>query len=483
LPSERSEQAKAVRSRTSPFVYLVRLLIVGIGVGAIMGTVISIWDPNLRGSTADQVTDPTKVTQPNEVNRPNGQPTIQGNVASVRVGRELTDIVVKVTPLIRNLTDLVPGVYVMDVDNGDFFSFNGSATFSAASMIKLPILIAFFQDVDAGKIKLDEMLLIQQTDIAEGSGDMQYAGVGTQYSALETATNMIVTSDNTATNMIIRRLGGIQALNQRFRQWGLQQTLLRKPLPDLEGTNTTSPKELASLMALLNDGKLISMKSRDRAFEIMRGTVNDSLLPSVMSPGSTIAHKTGDIGSMLGDVGMVDLPTGRRYAVTAMVKRPHNDARAQDLIRQIAAIVYEHFGGQPTLTPSPIPSPAQMAPQQPTAPTMPTPAGVPSPGMPQQPMPQPGSPMPQTGTQPMPNPTPVAPAAPAPSFAAPSPVAPEMVNPDVPTDPPSEPEATESDYDAEADANAEPEETSSEEATDMTYLPESFSETGWGGGR
>jgi beta-lactamase class A len=500
LHSDRSEQSKAVRTRTSPLVYLVRLLIVGIGVGAIMGTVISIWDPNLRGSTANQVTDPTKVTQPNEVNRPNSQPATQANVASVRVGRELTDIVVKVTPLIRNLTDLVPGIYVMDVDNGDFFSFNGSATFSAASLIKLPILIAFFQDVDAGKIKLDEMLLIQQTDVAEGSGDMQYAGVGTQYSALETATSMIVNSDNTATNMIIRRLGGIQALNQRFRQWGLQQTLLRKPLPDLEGTNTTSPKELASLMALLNDGKLVSMKSRDRAFEIMRRTVNDSLLPSVMSPGSTIAHKTGDIGTMLGDVGMVDLPTGRRYAVTAMVKRPHNDARAQDLIRQIAAIVYEHFGGQPTLTPSPIPSPGQMAPQQPMTPTMPTPGGVPSPGMPQQTMPQqpmpqqtmpqqPGAPAPQTGAQPMPSPTPVAPTAPAPSFAAPSPVAPGIANPEIPPDqsaPPEpeapEAEASEPDYDAEADANAETEgaeEPSSEEATDMTFLPEA----GWGGGR
>ncbi|MFM7424983.1 MAG: serine hydrolase, partial [Elainella sp.] len=339
-------------------------------------------------------------------------------ISSVRIGREMTDLVAKVTPLTRDLTDLVPGVFLMDFDNGNYLSFNGSTAFSSASMIKLPILIAFFQDVDAGKIKLDETLSLQQADIAAGSGDMQDAGPGTQFTALDTATNMIITSDNTATNMIIRRLGGSEVLNQRFRQWGLQQTLLRKPLPDLEGLNTTSPKELVSLLALLNDGKLLSMKSRDRTFDIMRRTVTDTLLPSVISPGSTVAHKTGDIGSLVGDVGVVDLPSGRRYGIAVVVKRPHNDGRAQDLIRQIAAVVYEHFGGQPMMAPSPVASPpAQVAP-----PTI-TPSGS---GMPQvAPSPvngvAPGAPTAPTAplTAPLAPAAPITPVAPAPEAVAP----------------------------------------------------------------
>ncbi|WP_211627305.1 serine hydrolase [Leptolyngbya sp. 7M] len=231
------------------------------------------------------------------------------------------------------------------------------------------------------------------------------------------------------------------------------------------------------------------MKSRDRAFEIMRRTANDSLLPSVMSPGSAIAHKTGDIGSMLGDIGLVDLPSGRRYAIATMVKRPHNDVRAQDLIRQIAAIVYEHFGGQPVLVPSPIPSPSQTVPQQPMAPTMPAPAGVPSPGM-QQPIPQPStSTIPPSGNQPGMMPSPAAPIAPGPQLAAPSPVAPGMANPEIEQPAPTEseaanpePEADPSQEDAEVDANLDPEDGSSE-AIDMTFLPETLSERGWGGSR
>lgn len=455
-----------VPPKTAPFVYLVRLLIVGIGVGAIAGTTLSIWNPAMRSpSSATQAPASASQSagQPNSV--PGGNSAgISASIGSVRMGREMTDLVTKVTPMVNGLTDLVPGVFLMDLDNSNFFSFNGTNTFSAASMIKLPILVAFFQDVDAGKIKLDEMLVIQQTDLAEGSGDMQYAGTGTQYTALETATNMIIISDNTATNMIIRRIGGIETINQRFRQWGMQQTLMRKPLPDLEGTNTTSPKELVSLLALLNEGKLLSMKSRDRLFDIMRRTTTDTLLPSVMSPGSTAAHKTGDIGSMVGDVGIIDLPSGRRYAIAAMVKRPHNDGRAQDLIRQLAAVAYEQFGGQPVITPSPVVTPSpQVNPQQPLAPTLP---GVP-------PSPTQQQPAPVYPTAP--------PAATDPNAVAPAPVAPAPVEP-APVEP-TEPEAPIPDA---TDPNAvEPtlEEATGEQSDEQPQDVSLLSPEGWGASR
>jgi beta-lactamase class A len=462
---------KSKQARPSLLVYVMRLLIVGVGIGALAGTAISISSPGLRNPAVSPVTDPTKTTQQSNANSADAPDGLGANIASIRMGHELTDLVVKVTPLVRNLTDLVPGVFVMDLDSGDFFSFNGSATFSSASMIKMPILIAFFQDVDAGKVKLDEMLQIQQADIAEGSGEMQAAGVGAQYSALETATNMIINSDNTATNMIIRRLGGIQVLNQRFQQWGLQQTMLRKPLPDLEGANTTSPKELVNLMTLLHQGKLVSMKSRDRAFGIMQRTVTATLLPSVMSPGSTIAHKTGDIGSMVGDVGVIDMPSGRRYAIAEMVKRPFNDPRAQDLIRQIAAVVYQHFGGQPVIVPSLAPSPVQptpavSSPGAPTiAPTAPTSAdGVPAPATPQQTIPnamQPGS-----------IPGPAAPVAPAPVEPTATPAQPAASTPVEPT--PVEPSPVPS-------ATA-PQTGAGDEHADagITFTPALDANSGWG---
>jgi beta-lactamase class A len=179
---------------------------------------------------------------------------------------------------------------------------------------------------------------------------------------------MITISDNTATNLLIERLGGAAALNQRFQNWGLTVTEIRNLLPDLSGTNTTSPKDLGHLMALVNQGDLVSLKSRDRLLDIMRRTVTATLLPRGLGEGATIAHKTGDIGSLVGDVGLVDMPSGKRYIAVAMVKRPHNDGQAKELIRQISKAAYKQFSNltvneamptKPFITTTPVQEPGQ----------------------------------------------------------------------------------------------------------------------------
>lgn len=238
---------------------------------------------------------------------------------------------------------------MLDLDTGNTIDINGDVSFAAASMIKVPVLVAFFQEVDAGRIQLDEMLTMEEADVASGSGNMQFSGVGTQYTALETATLMIIISDNTATNMLIRRMGGIEAVNERFRSWGLQTTVIRNVLPDLEGTNTTTPKELAGLMTMVSNGDLLSIRSRDRMLDIMRRTHTATLIPAgVGDPDATIAHKTGDIGELVGDVGLVDMPNGKRYAITTLMKRSFNDDRAQEWIRQINSMIYQELLKNPT---------------------------------------------------------------------------------------------------------------------------------------
>jgi beta-lactamase class A len=336
-----------------------RLVILGVGVWAIIGTVISISNPSPPSGQVSQAAADSL-----QQDYAQSDATSYSEFLSrLEIGREMNGLAIKVASLTRDLPDLTPGVFVVDLDSGDFFSLNGDQSFAAASMIKVPVLVAFFQDVDAGKIRLDDVLTLQAGDLAGGSGEMQLAGVGTQYSALETATNMIVTSDNTATNMVIRQLGGIAALNQRFQEWGLQHTVLNALLPDLEGTNTLSPKELSSLIARVSEGELVSMKSRDRLLSIMEQTVNDSLLPVGLGEGAAIAHKTGDIGSLIGDGGLVDMPNGKRYAISVMVKRPHNDGRAYELVSQISAAAYEYLNQTISSPVEPgISSPAAMPP-------------------------------------------------------------------------------------------------------------------------
>ena len=179
--------------------------------------------------------------------------------------------------------------------------------------------------------------------MVSGSGGMQYQGVGKEYSAIYTATQMIITSDNTATEMIIERLGGKEKLNQRFREWGLETTEINNLLPDLAGTNTTSARDLAILLARINQGELISLRSRDRLMDIMTRTKTRTLLPQGLESGAMIAHKTGDIGKLLGDAGIIDMPTGKRYVGAVFAMRPHNDINGRLLIQDISRTTYQHF--------------------------------------------------------------------------------------------------------------------------------------------
>lgn len=349
----------------APFLYALRLLILGVGLGVIAGTVLSVWDPTGRymglGPTGEQAL-PTEAT-------PQPKPS-PATLAALDLGQEMTALKQQVQALASSQPDLTPGVFLVDLDTNAYVDLNGSMVFPAASMIKVPILVAFFQDVDAGKIRLDEQLVLTEDVIAEGSGDLQYQPIGSKYSALETATLMIVISDNTATNMLIKRMGGKEALNQRFQDWGLTNTVINAPLADLTGTNTTTPKDLVSLMALVNRGDLVSLRSRDRLLEIMRRTETNTLLPQGLGPGATIAHKTGDIASTVGDVGLIDLPDGKRYLAAVVMKRPDNDDRAQELIRQISKVSYTAFT-QATPPPTAPSNPAAAAPAAPASPNPP----------------------------------------------------------------------------------------------------------------
>ena len=325
---------------------ILRLSLLGLGISTIAGTAIALLHPEPPSGT---LASSKLQAQKNASGKASGSEGVNGEtpfdtaatLPILNPDKELKDAKVKIQAIAAAQKDLVAGMFFYNPETGAYLDLAGDKAFSAASTIKLPILVAFFQAVDAGQVRLDESLVMRKDLVASESGVMQYQPVGTKYSALETVDQMITISDNTATNMLIDRLGGIAALNQRFKSWGLTQINLRNPLPDLQGTNTVTPKDLSTLMLKLGQGDLLTPRSRDLALDILRRTVTQTLLPPGLGAGSTIAHKTGDIGPSVGDSGLIGMPNGQRYVATVFVKRPHNDPRAQELIRQISKISYQ----------------------------------------------------------------------------------------------------------------------------------------------
>ncbi|MDB9526729.1 serine hydrolase, partial [Oscillatoria sp. CS-180] len=108
---------------------------------------------------------------------------------------------------------------------------------------------------------------------------------------------------------------------------------------------------------------------RDRMLGIMQRTYNRTLIPDGLGDEMALAYnKTGDIGSALGDIALVDAANGKRYAIAVLITRPFNDGRASELIRRISGRVHQEMN-QPI---SPTGSGAF-----PTAETSPTEEGVP----------------------------------------------------------------------------------------------------------
>lgn len=376
-PQEKGSKLRIERRPPNPLtsflLYALRLGVFGVGVSVIAGSVLSSINFNqpplasLKKTLEAKQENTTKASAPKKLELSKSANPLGSQATSLELKEKINPLETKLQQLIVKNPKIEPGIFFVDLDNNNYVDLKGTNVFSAASTIKIPVLVAFFQDVDAGKIRLDEKLTITQDVIGSGSGDLQYKKVGTQITALETAYKMIVISDNTATNMLIKKVGGKEVINQRLQSWGLTNTVINNPLPDLEGTNTTSPKELTTILAMVNQGQLISLKSRDRMLGIMQDTQTRTLLPQGIEKEAIISHKTGDIGTVLGDAGIIDMPNGKRYIGAVLAKRPFNDPAARTLIQDISRTVYQHLKA----TSAPIinktsPAPANEMPKKPT---------------------------------------------------------------------------------------------------------------------
>ncbi|MBE8970231.1 serine hydrolase [Nostocales cyanobacterium LEGE 12452] len=261
----------------------------------------------------------------------------------VNLGQEMAGITSQIRSLLASYKTLNPGIFFLDLDTGNYIDINGEKRFAAASTIKFPLLVALFQEIDAGRIKLTDKLVMRRDLRVGEAGTMKYKPIGTKFSVLQTATLMMTISDNTATNLILDRLGGAAKVSQRFRSWGLQSTAMQNLLPDIAGKNTTSSKDLVRLAALVSNNRLLSPTSRSQVLGIMRRVKTNSLLPAGIGKGATIAHKTGTLRFIIGDAGIIQMPNGKSYLAGVLVQRPNYDRRAGDFVREVSRRVYNYL--------------------------------------------------------------------------------------------------------------------------------------------
>jgi beta-lactamase class A len=312
------------------YVHTARISIVLLGSGAIAGTALS-W------------TQPPKPS----AQLPTAKKATNTPLLNLALGKPQALLQQKLQALALQYPKLDLHLFVKNLGSGEYVDLGGNQAVAGASTIKIPIALALLQQVDQGKIKLEEQLVIKQSAIAAGSGTMGSMAIGSKVTIREALQASITISDNTAANLLIERLGGMDKLNRQWRSWGLVATTLRSPLPDFTGTNQVSGRELAMVLQQLEKGKLLSANSRQTALEIFRQTKRNHLLPEgLKDPKAKVAHKTGELNHLLADAGLIELTDGQKYIVVALVKRDANNEQAAKLIRQVAATIGAHAATQ-----------------------------------------------------------------------------------------------------------------------------------------
>lgn len=259
----------------------------------------------------------------------------------------LTGQMYKLTTRLKQLAartpQIEPGIFIFDYSTGKYVDIKADQDFPTASMIKIPILLELFRKIDSGQVNLNDRMTLTDYYVTAGSGFLQYRPIGSQFLISMLAQKMIQESDNTATNMLLSTVGGVNNFNRIIKSWGFSRTFMSNWLPDLDGTNVATPHDFGTLLYNIDNPAFLSLQSRVNIFNIMSNVRNRFLIQAGLPDNVQFIHKTGDIGTMLGDAGIVMLPNGKKYIIVIMVNRPWNSYVAKQFIIDASKVTYNSY--------------------------------------------------------------------------------------------------------------------------------------------
>jgi beta-lactamase class A len=280
------------------------------------------------------------------------------------------------------------GVAVWHIESGEQIEINGSRPFPMASVFKIPILATAAK---LGKISLDERIPLTDEIKSVGSGVLQFFEPGVSPTFRELLTLMIIISDNTATDMSIALLGGPSVIENTMHDLGLNdihitmncknlikgifppeiQNLSSEEIQAWEHThdivrdgitfaltpenNISSALAMNQLLHMLYQGEVVQGAWKDEVFAILLKQQLNQRLPRFLPSGVTMAHKTGSIGGIANDAGIIYIGENNHVILSMFTDRDDSaiwnnpEARYQRVFEvesamgKVGRMVYEHY--------------------------------------------------------------------------------------------------------------------------------------------
>ena len=264
----------------------------------------------------------------------------------------------RVLPLIKAHHGKV-AVAVKHLDNGETFLHDADEEMPTASLIKFMIMLEVYLQVSEGKVKLTDMVTLRKADMVPGSGILTYHfSDGATFSLRDATRLMMVYSDNTATNLVLDKIG-LPATNKRMDAWGFPHTRLNakvflgaKTTLDPErtkkfGLGSTSARETIMMLEKVHQGKVVSPEVCKEMLGHMKKCDDKLKLKRYLPEKIEVAHKSGTVSDARTDAGILYLPGGP-VAVCVLTAQNEDKAWKDDnaanvLIGRVAQQVYEHY--------------------------------------------------------------------------------------------------------------------------------------------
>ena len=244
--------------------------------------------------------------------------------------------------IISRLRDMKGDVsfYYKPLAGGEAAEFNADMPLVAASVIKLPVMIEAFRQIEAGLLDPNAEYELLPAHKLPPCGVLTFLHDGLRVTLMDLITLMIIVSDNTATNMVIDFVG-MDGVNETLRACGATGTVLRRRLFDSEASrrgvqNTITARDISLLLEKLYAGALVSPAASRRMLDILAAQQLNGKLPFFLD--CEVAHKTGEDDGITHDAGIVYAP--KPFALCLFSNRT-NVPRFERLMQDVARELYE----------------------------------------------------------------------------------------------------------------------------------------------
>jgi beta-lactamase class A len=240
----------------------------------------------------------------------------------------LTDLEQQLSYLVAGKSADV-GIAALDLNTGEIVSIKGDTPFPMASTVKVAIAALYLAQVDQGRRSLDDT-------------------IGGQ-SARGLMARMLIHSDNVATDILLRDLGGPRALHSWLQDNGVSGLRVDRTIAQLlsdrrdlwDRRDSSTPVAMVDLLKRIYKAELIKPQSRDYLLGLMsRCETGKNRMKAMLPFGTPVEHKTGTLTGLADDVGFITLPDGRRVAVAIFTRGGTDRPRT---IAEAARTIYDGF--------------------------------------------------------------------------------------------------------------------------------------------